>query len=219
MTQTFDQSVCMSAFNSSWGPYLWPWRICPLFSSVTHCIINSFAVVLTDINCGDFGREIMFISNMMRLQHWIRAWHTILWMKDILPNGLLLLEGKDGREYYEHAKKCAPCHLSIEGTIHPKVTVVLKNLLYFVCGEKKWATSMILFDQCQRAWHMACLKPPLTSLPLRQWSCIRCRESSVLGVSTSRSQWSCVIIIVSCLPKWTMRIYDLETWSNERQWN
>jgi hypothetical protein len=156
----------------------------------THCVMHAFAVVLTDLSCGDFGREIMFISNVRRLRHWmlIRAGRTILWVKEVLPSGLLLLEGKDGRECREHSKNCAPCHLSIEGTVHPELDVVLECLPCFVCGEKKRAATMLLCDQCQRGWHMACLRPPLTSLPSGQWSCLCCRGSSVLGVSTNRTQ-------------------------------
>jgi hypothetical protein len=41
---------------------------------------------------------------------------------------------------------------------------------------------MLLCDQCQRGWHMACLRPPLTFLPFGQWSCPRYRGSLVLGV-------------------------------------
>ena len=37
----------------------------------------------------------------------VRVGHTILWMKEVLPNGLLLLEDKDGRKCHEHSKNCA----------------------------------------------------------------------------------------------------------------
>ena len=53
-----------------------------------------------------------------------RAWRTILMVKEVLPSGLLLLEGKDGRECREHSKNCAPYHLSIEDTIYHKRAVV-----------------------------------------------------------------------------------------------
>ncbi len=86
-------------------------------------------------------------------------------MKDVLPSGILLLEGKDGRECREHSKNCAPCHLPIDGSVHPELAVVPNGLPCFVC------------DQCQRGWHMACLTPPLSTLPSGDWICPRCRRS------------------------------------------
>ena len=34
-------------------------------------------------------------------------------------------------------KICAPCHLPIEDTVHPKLAVVPEGHPCFVCGEKK----------------------------------------------------------------------------------
>jgi hypothetical protein len=118
----------------------------------------------------------------------VRAGRTILRVKEVLPSGLLLLKGKDGKECREHSKNCAPCHLPIEGTIHLELVVVPEGLPCFVCGGKKKAATMLLYDQCQRGWHMTCLRPPLTSLPFGQWSCPRCQGFSVFGVSTYRTQ-------------------------------
>src|ERR1700738_4136381 len=77
MTQIFGQSVCRSGLNSSKGPCLWPWRICPLLSTMTHCVMHAFAVVLTDLSCGGFGWGIMFISNVRRLRYWM-SWRGAL---------------------------------------------------------------------------------------------------------------------------------------------
>jgi hypothetical protein len=67
----------------------------------------------------------------------VKAGHTILRVKEVLPSDLLLLKGKDGRECHKHSRNCAPCHLSIEGTVHPELVVVPKDLPYFVCGKKR----------------------------------------------------------------------------------
>ena len=133
----------------------------------------------------------------------VRAGRTVLWVKEVLPSGLLLLEGNDGRESCEHSKNCVPCHLSIEGTVHPKLVVVLEDLPCLVYGEKKRTTTMLLCDQCQCGWHITC-KPPLISLPSGQWSCPRCQGFSIPGTSTRCTQWSCVTFIVLCIPngKW-----------------
>ena len=118
----------------------------------------------------------------------MKAERTILRVKEVLPSGLLLLEGKDGREYREHSKIYVLCHPLIEGTVHPELGIVQVRLPCFVCREKKGVATMLLCDQCQHGCHMASLKPPLTSLPSRQWSCPRCRGYLVPSASTSRIQ-------------------------------
>ena len=108
----------------------------------------------------------------------VRAGHTILRVKDVLPSGILLPEDKDGREYQEHSKNCAPYYLSINGSVHPELAVVPQGLPCFVCGEKKGAATILLCDHCQCGWHMACLKPSLSILPSGDWICPCCRRSS-----------------------------------------
>ena len=118
----------------------------------------------------------------------VRAGHIILRLKEVLLSGLLMLEDKDGMECHKHSKNYALCHLPIEGTIHLEPTIVPEDLPCFVCGEKKWVATMLSCDQCQSGWHMTCLRSPLISLPSGQWSCSRCRRSSVPGAFTSSTQ-------------------------------
>ena len=104
----------------------------------------------------------------------MKAGRTILRVKDVLPSGILLLERKGGRECREHSKNCAPCHLPIHGFVHPKLAIVPYGFCCFMCREKKGVAIMLLCDQCQRGWHMACLTPPLSTLSSRRWICPRC---------------------------------------------
>ena len=97
---------------------------------------------------------------------------TILRVKEVLPSVLLLLEGKDSKKCREHSKTCAPCHLPIKSTVHLELAVMLEGFPCFFGGEKKRVATMFLCDQCQRGWHMTCLRPSLTSLPFGQWSCL-----------------------------------------------
>ena len=76
----------------------------------------------------------------------IRAWRTIIRVKEVLPSGLLLLEGNDGKECREHSKNCASCHLLTEGTVHHGLDVVPEGLPCFVCGEKKITATILLCD-------------------------------------------------------------------------
>ena len=98
-------------------------------------------------------------------------------MKDVLPSGILLLEGKDGQKCREYAKNCVPCHLRIDGSVHPELAVVPEGLRCFVCGEKKGLTTMLLCDQCHHGWHITCLTPPLATLPTGDLTCPCCRRS------------------------------------------
>ena len=146
----------------------------------------------------------------------VKAGRTILQVNEVLLSGLLLLEGKDGQECHEHSKNYAPCHLSIEGTIHPKLAVVPEGLPCFICEEKKEAATIFLCDHCQHGWHMACLRPPSTSLSAGQWNCPCCRGFLVPSASTSRTQWACVAFTMLCMPKWKMMNYNLKIRSNVR---
>jgi hypothetical protein len=64
-------------------------------------------------------------------------------MKDILPNDILLLDGKDGQESKNNPKNGAPYHLPIEGTIYPKLLMVSIGHKYTICGERKGALIML----------------------------------------------------------------------------
>ena len=75
---------------------------------------------------------------------------TILRVKDVLSSGILLLQGKDGRECREHSKNCALYHLPIDGSVHPELAIVPDGFPCFICGEKKGAATILLCDQCQR---------------------------------------------------------------------
>jgi hypothetical protein len=69
-------------------------------------------------------------------------------VKDILPNDILLMEGKDRQECKDNQKNGAPCHLPIEGTIYLELSMVPIGYKYTICGERKGA-SIMLCDLCQ----------------------------------------------------------------------
>ena len=60
----------------------------------------------------------------------VMAGRTILGVKDVLPNDMLLLEGKDGSECRKNSKNCVPGHLPIESTVHYGLAVMLEGLPY-----------------------------------------------------------------------------------------
>jgi len=71
---------------------------------------------------------------------------TILRVKDVLRSDISVFEGKDGQEYQEHSKNCAPAHLPFEGFLH--LNLVEVKVFYFLFMEKNAAT-MLLSDTCQ----------------------------------------------------------------------
>ena len=78
----------------------------------------------------------------------VKAGRTILKVKEILPSGVLLLEGKDGQECRDNPKNCAPCHLPIKGIVSLELVVVPTGYKCVVCGEKNGVATMLLCDQC-----------------------------------------------------------------------
>ena len=91
-------------------------------------------------------------GNYVYLQHEapttldVKVGRTILRVKEVLPSGLLLLEGKDGKEYCAYFKNCVPCHLPIESIVRLELTIVLEGLPCFMGGKKKISITMLLCD-------------------------------------------------------------------------
>ena len=85
----------------------------------------------------------------------VRAGRTIVRMKEVLPSGLWLLEGKDGRKCLEHSKNYAPCHLPIEGTVHPELASC-QRILHVLCVERRnerLLCSCVISVNAVGTWH------------------------------------------------------------------
>nr|PNR63012.1 hypothetical protein PHYPA_001437 [Physcomitrium patens] len=77
--------------------------------------------------------------------------------KGCTPCGILFLESKDGQNYEENSKDCAPCHLHVDDSIHPQLGIVAISLPCFVCSEKRRIATMFLYNQCQYRRHITYL--------------------------------------------------------------
>jgi hypothetical protein len=100
---------------------------------------------------------------------------TILRVREVLTSGVLMLEGRDGVVWKDHASNCAPCHLpNVDGTVDPSLAIIWASLKCMLCGSRGGAAHMLVCDRCSRGWHMACMTPPMDVVPTRWWVCLRC---------------------------------------------
>ena len=79
------------------------------------------------------------------------AGQTILRVREVLPSGVLMLEGRDGMVWKDHVRNCAPCYLpNIDGTVDPSLAHVRAGLKCMLCGSAQGAATMLLCDKCSR---------------------------------------------------------------------
>jgi hypothetical protein len=105
----------------------------------------------------------------------VTAGRVILRVREVLGSGVLLLEGRDGKFWKDHTRNCAPCHLPhIDGTVHPGTSHISAGLKCRLYGSPKRAATMVICDVCSTGWHLECLTPPLSKVPVGQWSCPEC---------------------------------------------
>jgi hypothetical protein len=105
------------------------------------------------------------------------AGRTILRVREVLPSGVLLLEGRDGMVWKDHVRNCAPCHLpNIDGTVDPTIAVVPAGLKCMLCGLASGAATMLVRNSCSCGWHMSCLRPLVEHIHDGQWFCPRCKQ-------------------------------------------
>ena len=103
------------------------------------------------------------------------ASRTILRIKQVLPMGVLLLEGADGRTIKDNVKNCAPCHLpDIDGQVDSRRAYVPADWACQKCGRADGEDRMLICDGCTQGWHLECLPKPLGSVPDGDWWCPRC---------------------------------------------
>jgi hypothetical protein len=105
----------------------------------------------------------------------VTAGRVILRVREVFGSGVLLLEGCDSKFWKDHTRNCAPCHLPhIDGTIHPSTSHISIGLKCQLCGSPKHAATMVICDVCSTGWHLECLTPPLSEVPVGHWSCPEC---------------------------------------------
>jgi hypothetical protein len=106
-----------------------------------------------------------------------RAGARILRVRAVAANGVLELEGSDGRTVRVHMERCAPCHRAdVDGRMDPRTAVPSLDFACTRCRRSTGAARMLLCDGCGADWHLECLPRPLSAAPEGDWYCGRCRE-------------------------------------------
>lgn len=57
-----------------------------------------------------------------------------------------------------------------------------------ICRRKNDPEQTLLCDECNKGWHMQCLKPKLTVIPKGDWFCPRCRPDDYKPDTRKRRQ-------------------------------
>jgi hypothetical protein len=115
-----------------------------------------------------------------------RAGTRILRVWAVAPNGVLELEGSDGRTVRVHMERCAPCHRAdVDGRIDPRTAVPSLDFACTRCQRPTGAARMLLCDGHGAGWHLECLPQPLLQ-PLRG-------TGTVAAVGRGRRMWPSLV--------------------------
>lgn len=102
---------------------------------------------------------------------------SILRVKQVLPSGVVQLQGKCGRTAEVHMDHCAPCHLPhLDGDIDPLLDGDVEHIVCIVCDREEPDSHLLLCDICNAGYHTFCLQPPLNAVPDGDWLCPQCVE-------------------------------------------
>lgn len=102
---------------------------------------------------------------------------SILRVKQVLPSGVLQLQGKCGRTAEVHMDLCAPCHLPhLDGDIDPLLVAEVDSIVCEVCAREEPESHLLLCDICNAGYHTFCLQPPLNAVPSGDWLCPQCTD-------------------------------------------
>jgi len=119
----------------------------------------------------------------------IAAKPTILRIKELKPDGMVVLQGRCGSTTKCQVSNLAPCHLpGIDGTIDPAVSRFDAAWCCEVCSLPSPEHNLLLCDWCNCAWHTDCLRPPLAQVPEGIWVCPYCVDSGVTAAQVEQRQ-------------------------------
>jgi transposase InsO family protein len=116
------------------------------------------------------------VSNTLQMA----AKPAIYRVKEVRDNGVVTLQGKCGGVMVNNITNLAPCHLpNIDVSLDTRLLRPHASLPCQVCRFADDGDTMLLCDNCNTGWHMACLNPPLSDIPAGIWLCPMCINDGV----------------------------------------
>jgi len=116
-------------------------------------------------------------------------------IKQVLPSGVVQLQGKCGRTADIHSDHCAPCHLPhLDGELDPLLDEDIDHIVCEVCAREEPQSHLLLCDICNAGFHTFCLQPPLSQVPEGHWLCPHCTEEgySAADAAVRERQRACL---------------------------
>jgi bromodomain adjacent to zinc finger domain protein 1A len=55
-----------------------------------------------------------------------------------------------------------------------------------ICRKKSDPEQTLLCDECNKGYHMYCLKPKITTVPKGDWFCVKCRPENFKETTTRK---------------------------------
>jgi hypothetical protein len=104
---------------------------------------------------------------------------VILRVKEVRQQGVLLLEGRDGRTCVRHATTCTLCHLPNIDPEQDLSEAPVGDIACQVCNCTHDEAVMLVCTWCATGWHTYCLDPPLADVPDGDWLCPTCGSSGI----------------------------------------
>ncbi|KAK3281814.1 hypothetical protein CYMTET_10410 [Cymbomonas tetramitiformis] len=120
---------------------------------------------------GDF----VFLKRSVNHGLQLHTCDPILQIKELPNDGTAVLQSRCGSTCNAHCSQIAICHLP---DIDPTITYNLddnEDARCQVCKKADRPASILLCDDCNQGYHLACLQPKLTRVPTEEfWYCPRC---------------------------------------------
>ena len=85
---------------------------------------------------------------------------------------MLVLRGRDSRVMTDHARNTAPYYLlDVSDEYNPAKVCPEADHRCEVCRRVDSPNTMLLCDGCNLGYHMECLTPPMSEVPMGVWYC------------------------------------------------
>ncbi|KAK3254152.1 hypothetical protein CYMTET_36628, partial [Cymbomonas tetramitiformis] len=96
---------------------------------------------------------------------------AILKLVKVQRDGVVVLEDSTKLREKSTVQSIAPCHLQMKDQYDYNAAIPSKHLACERCKKTDGEASILLFDTCNRGYHIWCLEPALDGIPEGDWQC------------------------------------------------